>query len=110
MDSILDSIKKMLGLADDYDAFDIDVLIGINSALMSLQQLGVGPEEGYVVTGRNETWADFLGSDRTDLESVKMYTYVSTRLVFDPPASSSIASALENTRKELEWRLNVQVD
>jgi hypothetical protein len=110
MDSILDSIKKMLGLADDYDAFDIDILIGINSALMTLNQCGIGPTDGYVVTGRNNTWSDFLGSDRIDLEAVKMYVYVSTRMLFDPPASSSVASALENTKKELEWRLNVQVD
>ena len=110
MDSILDSIKKMLGLDADYDAFDIDILIGINSALMTLNQHGIGPTEGFIVVGRNETWTDFLGSNRTDLESIKMYVYISTKLLFDPPTSSSVASAMEETKKELGWRLNVQVD
>ena len=107
--SILDTIKKMLGLAADYDAFDTDVIVGINSALMILNQLGVGPENAYAITGRDSTWEDFLGDSETDVESVKMFVYLTTRSTFDPPASSSVANAMEEMRKELEWRLAVKV-
>jgi hypothetical protein len=108
MDSILNTIKKLLGLDTDYTAFDIDVLIGINSALMVLSQVGVGPDKGFVVTGPTETWADLLGNDVIDLESVKMYVYISTKLLFDPPVSSSVQTAFDNTKKELEWRLGIR--
>lgn len=110
MDSILNTIKKMLGLDADYTAFDVDVMIGINSALMVLSQCGIGPDKGFVVIGPSATWNDFLGEDVIDLESVKMYVYISTKLIFDPPASSSVQTALENTKKELEWRLNIRAE
>lgn len=92
-----------------YDVFNPDLLIHINTALMTLRQIGVGPKEPFYITGETETWADFLG-EREDLEAVKTYVYLKVRLVFDPPQSSFVADALERAASELEWRLNVEVD
>lgn len=109
MDSILDSIKKLLGLDASYDAFDRDVIIAINAALFTLTQLGVGPEEGFRITSSAETWSDFIG-DRTDLEAVKEYVYLKSRLAFDPPVNSTVLQAFKDSCAEYEFRLNVQVD
>ena len=108
-DSILRTIRQMIGPEVNYDAFDTDLIVNINSALMTLNQLGVGPEKGFVVTGEDETWANFLG-DFEDLESVKMYTYIKTKTIFDPPSNSSHLEMLKEQAKELEWRINVQVE
>lgn len=105
-DSILNSIKKFLGLDSDYDAFDTDLIVLINSALMTLNQLGVGID-GYAIAGSESIWSDFLGS-RDDLEAVKMYTYLSVRLVFDPPSSGTVVGSYEKLRSEYEWRLKVR--
>lgn len=109
-DSILLTIKKMLGLAEDYDAFDTDVIVGINSALMVLSQVGVGPDKGFIVMDSTQTWGDLLGAETTDLESVKMYVYLSTRLMFDPPTSSYVMDAMKETKQELEWRLGIRAE
>ena len=105
-DSILNSIKKLLGIASDYDAFDADVVLFINSALMALSQIGVG-QIGFTISGTDETWSDFLSS-RDDLEAAKNYVYLSTRLVFDPPSSGSVIGSYEKLKEELEWRLKVR--
>ena len=107
--SILSTIKKMLGLDADYDAFDTDIIIHINSALMNLMQMGVGPSTGFSINGDFETWHHFLG-EATDLEGVKTYVYLKTRLAFDPPSTSFVLEAANKMLSELEWRLNVQVD
>lgn len=109
MDSILTSIKKMLGIEQEYTQFDLDIILNINSVLMTLSQLGVGPETGFAIIGAEETWDDFLG-DRTDLESVKSYIYLKVRLLFDPPTSSFVLEAMERQINEFEWRLNVQAE
>ncbi len=108
LDSILNSVKKLLGIDAEYTAFDIDILVGINSALMTCMQLGIGPDEGFTVVDSDQTWGDFVGEDLTQLQAVKQYVYLKTRLIFDPPESSSVATSMENASKELEWRLNVQ--
>ena len=108
-ESIFKTIKSLLGPEAEYDVFDPDILIFINGALATLTQLGIGPAEGFRITGETETWRDLLG-DYKDLESVKTYIYMKVRLVFDPPSSSSVMSAYEEMCKELEWRLNVAVD
>jgi hypothetical protein len=107
--SILTSIKRVLGIEPDYIQFDPDIIINVNSALMSLTQLGVGPEAGFMITGAVETWTDFLG-DRKDLEAVKTFVYLKVRLLFDPPSNAFLVDAMERQIKELEWRLNVQVE
>lgn len=110
MESILVSIKKLLGLESDYDAFDTDIIIGINTALMVLNQLGVGPKEGYSISIGSETWNDFLGEDESLLQSVKTFVYLKTRLVFDPPSTSFVISAIDEQIRELEWRIVVQLE
>lgn len=108
MESILTSIKKLLGIAEDYEAFDTDIIIHINSALMVLNQLGIG-EEGFTIDSAAETWDDFLGKSE-NVNAVKTLVYLRVRLAFDPPANSFVTSAIQEMIKEYEWRLNVQVD
>lgn len=108
-ESILYSIKKMLGLDPDYAAFDIDIILHINSVFMILRQLGIGPEDGYAITGPDETWEDYLGSTKL-LEAVKSYIYLKVRSVFDPPSNSYVMDAMQKQIAEYEWRLNVEVD
>jgi hypothetical protein len=109
MDNILTTIKKLLGIESDYDQFDMDIKININSAFMKLNQLGVGPETPFILSDGDETWDDFLDGDN-DIESVKMYIYYQTRLGFDPPNTSFILDAMERRLEELSWRLNTQVE
>ena len=106
-DSILNTIKKMLGLETDYYVFDTEIIVFINSALMTLQQLGVGPTKGFVVTGLEQTWSDFLQTDKM-LEGVKHYIYLHVRMVFDPPGSSFVMDSMKQQKEELEWRLREQ--
>ncbi len=106
-DSILNSTKKILGLNDDYTAFDADVLMHINSILATLNQLGIGPENGFAIEDAVSTWDDFLGEDPR-LNSVKTYVYLRVRLLFDPPATSYVITSMNEQIHELEWRLNVQ--
>ena len=108
MDSILSSIKKLLGIDESYEHFDGDIIFHINSALMALTQIGVGPEEGFSISDKTATWNNFIGTDK--LESAKLYIFCKVRLGFDPPSSSFVLEAIERQAKELEWRLNVQVD
>ena len=108
-DSILTTIKKLLGIAEDDTSYDTDVMININMALNVLFQLGVGPETGFSITGNTETWSDYI-SDMSKLEMIKTYIYLKVKLIFDPPQSSRVIESIENQIKELEWRANVQVD
>lgn len=106
MDSILNSIKKMLGPSEEYTHFDTDLIIHINSVFATLTQLGVGPVEGYSITGDTETWDEFLGNEET-INSVKSYMYLKVKLMFDPPSSSAVMQAMTEMTKEYEWRLEV---
>lgn len=109
MDSILTSIKKLLGIADEYEHFDSDVIMHINTALMTLTQLGVGPSEGFVIEDERAEWTDFL-SESLQIESVKSYVYLRVKMLFDPPLSSAVIDSINRQISELEWRLNVAVD
>lgn len=104
--SILTSIKKLLNIDESYVAFDLDILIYINSALSTLNQLGIGPTEGLIVEDAAVTWGTFLGTDAR-LYAVKAYVYLRSRLLFDPPATSFHLQAIEKQITEFEWRLNV---
>ena len=110
MDSILQSIKKLLGLDEDYDAFDDDVMMHINSVLMILTQLGVGPKNGFSITVEEETWEDYLGEDISKLSAVKTYVYLKVKTMFDPTSSSVVNEATKEMLKELEWRLNSEIE
>ena len=107
MDSILTTIKKLLGLAEDDASFDTDVVIGINTAFSTLTQIGVGPTVGFSIQDKSKVWTDFL-SDATDLESVKTYVHLKTKLLFDPPANSAMIDSINNMLDELTFRLYVQ--
>ena len=109
-ESILTTIKKLLGLDESYEAFDTDVIIAINTALMALMQIGIGPKTGFRIEDDEATWKDFLGSDAIDLEEVKSYVFIKARLMFDPPSSSVVVEAYNKAAAECEWRLNVQRD
>lgn len=108
--SILLTIKKMLGIAQEYHAFDVDIIVHINASFLSLNQLGVGPPKPFRIQDESTTWSDFLGDDETLLEGVETYVYEKTRLRFDPPTSSFLVEELKKDCEELEWRLNVQVE
>lgn len=108
-ESILITIKKKLGLSKDYEAFDTDVITNINSSLMRLCTLGVGPKTGFRITGAYETWDDFIGR-RIDLEGIKDFIYMKARIVFDPPSSAAALQALKEEVKELEFCLGVQAE
>ena len=109
MESILNSIKKLLGIAEDYDHFDSDIIMHINSVFATLTQLGVGPEDGFSINDESEKWEDFLPEERM-LHSVKSYMYMKVKLMFDPPLSSAVIECTKEQIKELEWRLQVAVD
>ena len=104
--SILTSTKKILGITEEYDAFDVDIVTHINSVFSTLQQLGVGPEEGFMIEDSAAAWDSFLGND-SRLNSVKTYVFLRVRLLFDPPTTSYHVDAVKEQIKELEWRLNV---
>ena len=107
--SILTSIKKMLGVAEDYTEFDEDIITHINSVFLNLTQLGVGPEEGFMIENDTAVWEDFINNS-IQLQAVKTYMYLKVKLLFDPPLSSSVTEAFTRMIAELEWRLNVAVD
>lgn len=106
MDSILTSVKKLLGIAESYTAFDTDIIIHINSVFMILNQLGVGPEKPFTITDSKSTWTDFIG-DNPNIEAVRSYVFMKVRMLFDPPQSASVAESMNNLIAEMEWRLNV---
>lgn len=107
MDSILTSIKKMLGIEEEYTHFDDDIMIHVNSALMVLNQLGIGPDGGFDIADKTSLWSDYIGTD-TNLQGIKTYIFLKVRLIFDPPSSAFLVEIFERHIKELEWRLMVQ--
>lgn len=109
MDSILNSIKKMMGPGLDYNAFDTDLIIHINTVFSILTQLGVGPKNGFIIQDEDDVWSDFVDDDRT-IEMAKSYIYLKCKLMFDPPQNSFIVNSYEKLCSEYEWRLNVSAD
>ena len=105
--SILKSTKKILGIAEDYDVFDLDVITHINTAFSSLTQLGVGPPEGFMIDDATYMWEDFITIEDPQYNSVKSYVFLKVRQLFDPPQTSYLITAVEKQIAELEWRLNV---
>lgn len=105
MESILSSIKKLLGIADDYVHFDMDIIMHINSVLAVLTQLGIGPPDGFVVKDDNDTWESFI-SDTSKIEMIKSYVFLKVKLLFDPPLNSSVLESYNRSIDEFEWRLN----
>lgn len=109
MESILTSIKKLLGIAEDYTHFDADIIMHINSVLMVLTQIGVGPSEGFSITGDVETWDNFIPEGQS-LEAVKSYVYLKVKLLFDPNMTGAVLESTNALIREFEWRLNVAAE
>lgn len=109
MESILTSVKKMLGLSEDDGSFDMDIIMHINTVFTILTQLGVGPNEGFSISDASTTWDEYLPGD-VRLNGVKSYMYAKVRMLFDPPQNGAVAEALNRNIAELEWRMNVVVD
>lgn len=109
MESILTSIKKLLGIAEEYDHFDSDITMHINSVFMVLTQLGVGPSDGFTIHDKSAVWMDFI-PDTTKVEALKTYIYLRVKLIFDPPLSAAVMESMNRQISELEWRLNVAAE
>ena len=110
MDSILTSIKKLLGITAEYKQFDPDLIIHINSVFLILKQLGIGPEQGFSISGEYETWDQFLPEGSTNFEAVKSYMHIKVKLLFDPPTSSAVMEPMNRMASEYEWRLNIEAE
>ena len=106
MESILTTIKNLLGIEASYTHFDSDITVYINSVFTNLTQLGVGPITGFSIADATETWSDFLGED-VPPGSIPAYIYLKVRLLFDPPSSAFVLEATERLISEMEWRINV---
>ena len=106
MDSILTSIKKLLGITEEYDHFDQDIIMHINSVFMILTQMGVGPSEGFTIEDDTSVWTDFI-QDKNNIEAVKSYIYLKVKLLFDPPQNSFTIEAINKMIAEMEWRINI---
>lgn len=107
MDSILTSVKKILGIDEAYEHFDADIIMHINTILVVLKQMGIGPSEGFEITSDAQTWSDFLGDDLQKYNEVKTYVSLRTRLIFDPPANSTAVEVMKETIKEMEYRMYI---
>lgn len=106
-ESILNSIKKLIGgISEDCDVFDADIMTHINSAFLDLNQIGIGPEEGYTIAGKENTWSEFETNELI-LGSVKTFVYIKVKLVFDPPTNSFVVDSLNKMLDKIEWRLNM---
>ena len=109
IESILTSIKKLLGITEEYTHFDPDLIMHINTVFMTLNQLGVGPSNGYRIEDKNNTWDEFL-EDSTNFDGVKSYMHLKVKLLFDPPLNSAVMEAIKQQISELEWRLNANTN
>lgn len=109
MDSILTSIKKLLGITEEEDSFDMDIIMLINSAFVTLQQLGVGPSEGFSIEDDTATWEDFLPDDKA-VNAARQFIWLKVKMVFDSPTSSFVMDAMKHEIAENEWRLMVHAD
>lgn len=102
--SILDDIKKLLNLSKENTSFDTDIIIHINSVFMILNQLGIGPEEGFRISDTDTKWSSYI-SNIDNLDGVKTYIYLKVKLIFDPPLSTTVIEAFKKSIEEFEWRL-----
>ena len=109
MESILTSIKKMLGIEEEYEHFDPDIVMHINTVFMNLTQIGVGPDTGFIIEDETSVWTDFI-SDTISLEAIKSYVYLKVKLLFDPPTNSAVIESMNRMINELEFRINLAAE
>lgn len=110
MESILTAAKKTCGITEEYEVFDSDIIMYINSLFMTLTQIGVGPEKGYRIEDKYNTWSEFIPADDLRFEAVKTYICLKTRLTFDPPTGSTTMQCLKDMIAECEWRLHIAAE
>lgn len=108
-ESILTSIKKMLGPEEDYEHFDHDIITHINMTLATLWQLGVGPEDGFAIEDKTAKWSDFIDDDKL-LNLVPTYVYLKVKLAFDPPTVAAVLDSMERQANQYEWRINIAAE
>lgn len=108
--SILLTIKKMLGIAEEYHAFDIDIVVNINAVFLTLNQLAIGPNNPFAISDDSQVWSDFLDNQEDILQGVQTYVYQRVRLMFDPPTNSFLVDSMKKQIEEFEWRFNVQAE
>lgn len=109
MESILTSVKQLLGIEESATDFDTEIIMHINSVLMILNQLAVGPIEGFRIIDKTATWSQFIGNSLS-LESIKSYVYLKVRLLFDPPQTGYLVESIKSLCTELEWRICAQAE
>lgn len=109
-ESILTSVKKLLGLPAEYTAFDPDLIMHINTVFFILNQIGIGPKETFSISDASVTWDEFTSANRTKIESIKTYMAARVRLAFDPPSAPALKEAQEKVVNELEWRLRMEAE
>lgn len=106
MESILTSIKKLLGITEEYEQFDMDIVMHINTVLSILTDMGVGPEDGFVIEDKTALWSDYIPDlTKTNLHTIKTYMFLKVRQMFDPPTSSNVVESSKEMIRELEWRI-----
>lgn len=104
MDSILNSIKKMLGIPEDVGDFNKDLIIFINTVFSMINQMGIGPLKCFKITGDTEKWSDF--DERLDMEDFKTYVFIKVKMLFDPPVNNQLTESYNSVSKELEFRIH----
>ena len=110
LDSILNTIKKLLGIDSDDNSFDIDIMAIVNSIIPSLSQMGIGPKNGFIIMSSDDKWLDYIEDDTINLEGVKTYLYLKTKLIFDPPINSTVIESFNKILSELEWRMMLAIE
>lgn len=114
-DSILTSVKQSLGLAEDYEVYDPELIMHINSVLGTLNQLGVGPDDGFEIADKTETWDHLLTNEGAlfpdkRLNPVRSYVYLRVKMLFDAPSVGYVVTAMEKMIEQAEWRITVAQD
>lgn len=109
-DSVLNSVKKNLGIPIDYNVFDTDVIMHINLAFSTLRQLGIGKDKTIRINNSEDEWTKLFEQYDSCLDFIKDYTYLKVRTLFDPPTTSFVLDALNNNIKEIEWRIQLQLE
>lgn len=107
IESILNSVKSALNIAVDDNAFDVDIIMFINGVMSDLNQLGVGPDSGFMITGADETWGTFLGNNPL-LNNIKTYVFLAVRMLFDPPTTGYLVTAMKEQLQEHAWRISAR--
>lgn len=110
MESILDTIKQLLGIPVEDESFDTDIKVYINTVTPNLAQMGIGPKNGFIVISKDQLWSEYVDSTIINLEGVKQYIYLKVKLIFDPPTNSTTVQAINDSLKELEWRMMLAVE